>query len=130
MRNVVRTTCLYNVQTPKDIKEEIEEVEVEARISRQCTLNDEVRKEFEALLPHSGYPRGRVALYMKSLDIAWHQKFPMKNVLLERGEAHQAILLQLDEITKHVQQIASHLGISLNSDFEAPASPGVNPAAD
>ena len=54
----------------------------------------------------------------------------MKNVLLERGEAHQAILLQLDEITRHVQQISFHLGISLNSDSEAPASPGVNPAAE
>ena len=93
MKNVVRTTQHYNAQTPKDIKEEIKEVKVEARINRQCT-HDEVRKEFEALLPDLGYPRERVALYMKSLDMAWHQRFVMKNIMLERGEAHQAILLQ------------------------------------
>ena len=54
----------------------------------------------------------------------------MKNVLLEWGEDHQAILLQLGEITSHVQQISSHMGINFNSDSEAPASPRVNPAAD
>ena len=54
----------------------------------------------------------------------------MKNVILERGEVFQAILLQLDEIKKHVQKIASYLGISLNSDSEAPASPILNPIVD
>ena len=62
-------------------------------------------------------------------DIAWHQKILMKNVLLESREAHQAILLQLDEITRHVQKIASHLGINFKSDSKAPASLGVKSAA-
>ena len=63
---------LYNEKTPKDIKDEIEEVEVESRVARYGTPDDDVCKEFEALLPDPGYPRGQVALYMKSLDIAWH----------------------------------------------------------
>ena len=84
-----------------------------------------MHKEFESLLPDPGYPWVQVALYMKSLDISLEQKFLMKNVLVERGEAHQAILLQLDEITRQVQKISSHLGISLSSDTETPASPRV-----
>jgi len=68
-------------------------VEAENKVTHNCISDEEVRKEFEGLLPDPGYPRGRVALYLKTLDIAWQPKIIMGKALVERGEDHMAILL-------------------------------------
>ena len=47
------------------------------------------------------------------MDYYWQQKYVMGCALVERGEAHEAILLKLDELSRHLQQIARHLGIKL-----------------
>ena len=58
MKNVVRTAHLFKEQAPKEIKDEIEEVEEEARVARLCTPDDDVRREFEALLLRPKIPSG------------------------------------------------------------------------
>lgn len=123
MRNITHTAHLYNQEIPTEIKAEITTVEDDAKVTRICTQDEEIRKEFETLFPDPGYARGRVALYLKTLDLAWQQNYLMGSALVERSEAHQEILLQLDEITRNVQQIASHLGINLNTSNEAPSCP-------
>ena len=37
--------------------------------------------------------------------------------MVDRGEAHEAILLKLDELSNNMQQIASHLRIKLDNSI-------------
>jgi hypothetical protein len=46
----------------------------------------------------TGNTRTRVYQYMKTIDIYWHMKVLMGHVLVERHEAKQEILSQLDDI--------------------------------
>ena len=47
------------------------------------------------------------------MDYFWQQKYVLGCALVERGEAHEAILLKLDEISSNMQQISNHLGIKV-----------------
>lgn len=111
MRNIVHTAQQFQEHILAEIKSKIKEVEDEALFTREFIPDEEIRKDYEALLPNPDYSRGRSALYMKTLEIAWQQKFILGKILVDRGEDHSVIILQLDEITWHLQQIASHLGI-------------------
>lgn len=52
IRNLVQSVCQFKEHFPATIKEEFEEVEVEARVTRNCIPDEEVLKDFEALLPN------------------------------------------------------------------------------
>lgn len=106
LRNVVHLAKQFVEHIPNPIKEEIFEAEVAAKETRPCITNEEILKDFEALMPESG-----VSLYLKILDLAWQHKFIMGKILVEKGEEYHSILLQLDDITRHLQQMANHLGL-------------------
>ena len=38
----------------------------------------------------------------------------MGRTLVERGEAHEEFILKLDDLSRHLQQIAGHLGIKMD----------------
>ena len=84
---------LYNHRILENIRKEIADVEVDAKITRGCISDKEVWKEFEDLLPNPGYSWGRVSQHLKTLDLAWDQKYLMGNALIEQGEDHKEILL-------------------------------------
>lgn len=98
MKNVMHKAKLFKEQIPDKIKNEIGNVEEEARLTRDNIEEEEVRQDFEDFLLDPGYHRGRVALHQKTLDLAWTMKFLMGKALMQQGEEHEAILLTLDEI--------------------------------
>ena len=54
-----------------------------------------------------------VVTCMKTMDYFWQQKYVLGRALVERGEVHEAILLELDELYNNMHHIANHLGIKL-----------------
>ena len=54
---------------------------------------------------------------MKTMDYLRKHKFVMGRALVERGEADEAILLKLDELSNNMQQISNHLGIKLDNSI-------------
>ena len=75
-----------------------------------------MKNKFESLVPNPGYARGRTSLHLKTMDYYWKQKYVVGRALVEMREAHEAILLKLDELSRHLHQITGHLGIKL-ADF-------------
>ena len=76
-----------------------------------------MREEFKALILDPGYSRGRTSLHMKTMDYLWQEKFVLGRALVDRGEAHEAILLKLDELSNNMQQISNHLKIKLDNSI-------------
>ena len=112
MKSIVHSARLYRNSILGPVKEEIEETESEARLTSNCIIDQEVSDEFEALIPDSGYSRGRTSLHLKIMDYFLQQKYVLSRALVDRGEVHEVILLKL-ELYSNMQQIANHLGIKL-----------------
>ena len=71
MRSIVHSSRLYRNSISDPVKEEIEETKSEAQLTRNCITNQEVKEEFEALIPDPGYSRGRTSLHLKTMDYFW-----------------------------------------------------------
>ena len=75
------------------MRNKIAYVEEDAKITCHCIYDEEFQKELEDLLTDPGYSWGRVSQHLKTLDLAWNQKYLMGNALIEQGEDHKEILL-------------------------------------
>ena len=124
MRSIVHSARPFWNSIRDLVKEDIEETESKARLTRGCITDQEVKNEFEALAPDSGYSRGQTSLHLKTMDY-WQQKYVMGHALVEMGEVYEEILLKLDELSCHMHQIAGHLGINM-VDFLDSAPTGTN----
>ena len=102
MRSIVHIARLYKNSIPNTVKEEIEHSKNDAKLTKNCIPDHEVTKEFEALILDPGYSRGRKSLHMKTMDYLWQHKFVLGRELVDRGEAHDAILLKLDELSNNM----------------------------
>ena len=68
MRSIVHSSRLSRNSISDPVKEDIEEMESEAQLTRSSITDQEVRDEFEALIPNPGYSRGITSLHLKNKD--------------------------------------------------------------
>jgi hypothetical protein len=58
-----------------------------------------------------GTTQARESQYLNTIDIYWHIKMLMGHFLIEQHEAHQEILLQLDDVQLQVKLVDHKLNL-------------------
>jgi len=108
--------------------------EADVRVLLKFVLDDKVKEMTNSWVPNNGSVRGWSSQYLKTMDIYWHLKTMMGRVLLDHHEAHQEVLVQLDEVQLQIKLVDHKMnlitdklvGMDLsNLDYAQPQVPTV-----
>jgi hypothetical protein len=83
---------------PPEIWVELDLGEFDAQVLRHFIDDEVVNENICPWIPNTGSSRARESQYYKTIDLYWHMKTLMGKVLVEHNEAHQEILLHLDDV--------------------------------
>jgi hypothetical protein len=101
----------YHFVTPPEIQTEMDLAEADVHVLRRFIPDDEVRETTSSWVPDTGTFRGWTSQYLKTMDIYWHLKTLMGQVLLDHHEARQEVLLQLDDVQLQVKLVDHKLNL-------------------
>lgn len=79
--------------------------EADAQVLRHFIEDEAVNENICPWIPDTLSSRTRESQYFKTVDLYWHLKTLMGKVLVERNEAHQRILLQLDDVQLQIKLV-------------------------
>jgi hypothetical protein len=88
----------YLVHTPPKIHIEIDLAKAYVRVLKCFISDEEVNEDVCAWIPDLGSSWAKESKYYRTNDLYWHMEMLMGRVLIERNEAHQEVVLELDDL--------------------------------
>lgn len=81
------------------------------RLQHSRTPDGDMDRDMQSWVPEIGSARTQDTKYYKLIDLYRHMKTLMGHALIERNQAHNEILLQLDEIQVQLKTIKANHNI-------------------
>lgn len=87
----------FQIYTPLRIRAKLELVEMDVQLDRTLAQDEKIVVELTPWIPNTCTSRSKEMKYHHTIDLYWHMKTLLKNVMTKRNMTYNGISLQMSK---------------------------------